>query len=184
MRPGSSANLMSLISAFGDVLRTSSFRRTSVALFNLIWRNVFSLAIPLVTKAGVSTTPPRKSLSFLNALNSTNVSSLVWQSTSLHHLLLISHRLPLLLLWQSQLLRHSSIWGGIVMMMTAKLRLYHLFLIPFLINGLKREELVAMLRRYYERSFALLQNLCPEYRDRVKPGFTSFRPAEIAGRSS
>ena len=41
-----------------------------------------------------------------------------------------------------------------------------------------------MLRRYYERSFALLKALCPEYRDGVKPGFTSFRPAEIAGRAS
>jgi hypothetical protein len=51
-------------------------------------------------------------------------------------------------------------------------------------TGAEREELLAMLRRYHERSFALLKALCPEYRDRVQPGFTSFRPAEIAGRSS
>ncbi|HML18102.1 MAG TPA: Kdo hydroxylase family protein [Bryobacteraceae bacterium] len=51
-------------------------------------------------------------------------------------------------------------------------------------TGAEREELLAMLRRYYERSFALLKALCPDYRDRIQPGFTSFRPAEIAGRAS
>ena len=51
-------------------------------------------------------------------------------------------------------------------------------------TGSEREELLAMLRRYHERSFALLKAFCSEYRDRVQPGFTSFRPAEILGRSS
>jgi hypothetical protein len=51
-------------------------------------------------------------------------------------------------------------------------------------TGAERDELLAMLRRYHEQSFALLKSLCPDYRDRVKPGFTSFRPAEIAGRTS
>ena len=51
-------------------------------------------------------------------------------------------------------------------------------------TGAEREELLAMLRRYHERSLALLKALFPEYKDRVQPGFTSFRPAEIAGRAS
>ena len=51
-------------------------------------------------------------------------------------------------------------------------------------TGGEREELLAMLRRYHQQSFALLEALCPQYRDRVTPGFTSFRPAEIAGRAS
>jgi len=51
-------------------------------------------------------------------------------------------------------------------------------------TGSDREELTAMLRRYYERSSALLQTLFPEYRERLTPGFTSYRPAEIAGRAA
>jgi len=50
--------------------------------------------------------------------------------------------------------------------------------------GADREELLAMLRRYYTQSIALLNALCPEYRGRGTAGFTSFRPAEISGRVS
>jgi hypothetical protein len=49
-------------------------------------------------------------------------------------------------------------------------------------TGSDREKLKLMLRRYYERSFALIRMLCPEYRARLTAGFTSFRPTEIAGR--
>jgi hypothetical protein len=49
-------------------------------------------------------------------------------------------------------------------------------------TGSERSELLAMLRRYYEHSAALVKGLCPQYRDRLTPGFTSFRPAEIEGR--
>jgi 3-deoxy-D-manno-oct-2-ulosonic acid (Kdo) hydroxylase len=47
-----------------------------------------------------------------------------------------------------------------------------------------RNALTAMLRRYFEKSSALLDALCPEYRGKLSPGFTSFRPAEIAGRAT
>ena len=47
-----------------------------------------------------------------------------------------------------------------------------------------RGALQAMLRRYFEQSSALMDALCPEYRGKLSPGFTSFRPAEIAGRAS
>ena len=50
--------------------------------------------------------------------------------------------------------------------------------------GSDGEELKSMLRRYFEQSSALIRALCPEYRERLTPGFTSFRPAEIAGRTS
>jgi hypothetical protein len=51
-------------------------------------------------------------------------------------------------------------------------------------QGSERDELAAMLRRYYDRASDLLQALCPGYGDRLTPGFTSFRPAEIAGRTT
>src|SRR5208282_5243209 len=51
-------------------------------------------------------------------------------------------------------------------------------------QGTERDELLAMLQRYYQRSSDLLQALCPGYRNHLQPGFTSFRPAEIAGRST
>src|ERR1019366_9025386 len=41
-----------------------------------------------------------------------------------------------------------------------------------------------MLRRYYTQSRELITRLCPAYRDHLTNGFTSFRPAEIAGRTS
>ncbi len=49
-------------------------------------------------------------------------------------------------------------------------------------EGAERHELLSMLHRYYTQSFALLKALCPGYADRLEAGFTSFRPAEIAGR--
>ena len=51
-------------------------------------------------------------------------------------------------------------------------------------TGSDGEDLKAMLRRYYEQSSALIRALCPEYRERLAAGFTSFRPAEIAGRAT
>src|SRR5579884_2508179 len=47
-----------------------------------------------------------------------------------------------------------------------------------------RAALTAMLKRYFERTSALLEALCPEYCGKLSPGFTSFRPAEIAGRAT
>jgi hypothetical protein len=41
-----------------------------------------------------------------------------------------------------------------------------------------------MLRRYYEQCGTLLRSLIPEYKGRLTPGFTSFRPVEIAGRQT
>src|SRR6266404_105772 len=49
-------------------------------------------------------------------------------------------------------------------------------------TGAEREEMLRMLRRYHQQSTALVNALCPQYRERITPGFTSFRPAEIAGR--
>lgn len=51
-------------------------------------------------------------------------------------------------------------------------------------TGADRDEMLAMLRRYHAQSTALLRELCPEYRGKLTEGFTSFRPAEIAGRAS
>jgi hypothetical protein len=51
-------------------------------------------------------------------------------------------------------------------------------------EGADRQDLLAMLRRYHMSAIALLNALCPEYRGRLTLGFTSFRPAEIAGRAS
>jgi hypothetical protein len=51
-------------------------------------------------------------------------------------------------------------------------------------NGADRASLQAMLQRYYTQATSLLKALCPEYSSHLTPGFTSFRPAEIAGRST
>ncbi|MGH9558094.1 MAG: Kdo hydroxylase family protein [Bryobacteraceae bacterium] len=51
-------------------------------------------------------------------------------------------------------------------------------------TGAERAELLAMLRRYHEKACTLMNALCPSYRGKLKPGFASFRPAEIAGRAS
>jgi hypothetical protein len=51
-------------------------------------------------------------------------------------------------------------------------------------QGIPRDGLLCMLRRYYNRASDLLKALCPGYGSYLKPGFTSFRPAQIAGRST
>ncbi|MGP0098677.1 MAG: Kdo hydroxylase family protein [Terriglobales bacterium] len=51
-------------------------------------------------------------------------------------------------------------------------------------RGSERDELLAMLRRYYQQASGLVHALCPGYGPNLQPGFTSFRPAEIAGRST
>ena len=51
-------------------------------------------------------------------------------------------------------------------------------------QGPERDELLGMLQRYHSRASDLLKALCPGYGDHLRPGFTSFRPAEIAGRAT
>jgi len=51
-------------------------------------------------------------------------------------------------------------------------------------EGAERDKLLGMLQRYYTSASTLLEALCPGYRDHLRPGFTSFRPAEIAGRAA
>ena len=51
-------------------------------------------------------------------------------------------------------------------------------------RGLERDELLGMLQRYFTRASDLLKALCPGYGNHLTPGFTSFRPAEIAGRTT
>src|SRR6202030_2916577 len=51
-------------------------------------------------------------------------------------------------------------------------------------EGPDHEALLQMLRRYYTQARELVGSLCPSYRDHLTDGFTSFRPAEIAGRAS
>jgi hypothetical protein len=51
-------------------------------------------------------------------------------------------------------------------------------------QGRERDELLGMLQRYHSRASDLLKALCPGYRDHLRPGFTSFRPAEIEGRAT
>jgi hypothetical protein len=51
-------------------------------------------------------------------------------------------------------------------------------------EGSEREALRAMLSRYYECASAFLMGLCPRYAKALKPGFTSFRPVQIAGRGT
>ncbi len=51
-------------------------------------------------------------------------------------------------------------------------------------EGPERDALLRMLRRYYVQARALVTSSCPPYRDYLTDGFTSFRPAEIAGRAS
>src|SRR6266511_2949276 len=114
MRPGSSANPMSLISAFGAALCMSSFRRTSAALFNPTWRLVFLVAIHHDTRAGSSTIPLQGSTSSLNGLNLMNAPFLDLAST-LQHRQLISQLQNLLLLHLTQLLIRYSICEGMMM---------------------------------------------------------------------
>jgi hypothetical protein len=51
-------------------------------------------------------------------------------------------------------------------------------------QGNERHELLSMLQRYYHQASALIKALCPGYSDCLTPGFTSYRPAEIAGRTA
>ena len=51
-------------------------------------------------------------------------------------------------------------------------------------RGPERDELLGMLQRYFTRASDLLNALCPGYGNHLTPGFTSFRPAEIAGRTT
>lgn len=51
-------------------------------------------------------------------------------------------------------------------------------------QGVEREKLLRMLQRYYNHASDLLKALCPGYGNHLTPGFTSFRPAQIAGRST
>ena len=51
-------------------------------------------------------------------------------------------------------------------------------------QGSEHNELLGMLQRYYTQASSLLQALFPIYGNHLKPGFTSFRPAEIAGRAT
>jgi hypothetical protein len=51
-------------------------------------------------------------------------------------------------------------------------------------EGREGDDLLAMLRRYYESASALVAALCPLYREKITPGFTSFRPAQVAGRET
>jgi hypothetical protein len=50
--------------------------------------------------------------------------------------------------------------------------------------GSELDELLGMLRRYYDRASDLVRALFPSYGDHLRPGFTSFRPAEIVGRAT
>lgn len=51
-------------------------------------------------------------------------------------------------------------------------------------RGETRDGLRDMLQRYYDRASGLVRALCPGYGNQLMPGFTSFRPAEIAGRTT
>jgi 3-deoxy-D-manno-oct-2-ulosonic acid (Kdo) hydroxylase len=51
-------------------------------------------------------------------------------------------------------------------------------------HGTDRDELSGLLRRYYNQASELLKALCPGYANSLKAGFTSFRPAQIAGRTT
>jgi hypothetical protein len=51
-------------------------------------------------------------------------------------------------------------------------------------KGAEHEALLGMLQRYSARVHDLLNALLPRYAQQMQPGFTSFRPAEIAGRST
>jgi 3-deoxy-D-manno-oct-2-ulosonic acid (Kdo) hydroxylase len=51
-------------------------------------------------------------------------------------------------------------------------------------QGVERNKLLRMLQRYYNHTSDLLKALCPGYGNHLTPGFTSFRPAQVAGRST
>jgi len=88
MRPGSSANQMSLIFMFGNAWHMSSSKRTSATLFNPTWNNACLLVIPVITRAGHSIIPPQRSILSLNLLNLMSMFSLALPSTHQHHQLI------------------------------------------------------------------------------------------------
>ncbi len=51
-------------------------------------------------------------------------------------------------------------------------------------QGSEHAELLGLLRRYHAEASSLLRSLLPQYADSLTSGFTSFRPAEIAGRAT
>ncbi|MBV9266195.1 MAG: Kdo hydroxylase family protein [Acidobacteriaceae bacterium] len=51
-------------------------------------------------------------------------------------------------------------------------------------QGSHRDLLLSMLQRYHNRASELVKALCPGYGDHLQSGFTSFRPAEVAGRGT
>ena len=48
----------------------------------------------------------------------------------------------------------------------------------------RAEVMSALLRRFSGQSIGFMRALCPDYAAHMVPGLTSFRPAEIAGRTS
>ena len=50
--------------------------------------------------------------------------------------------------------------------------------------GKEREELINMLRRFKQSSYALIQKIFPSYTTTLQVGRTSFRPIEVAGRTA
>src|SRR5579871_6026839 len=52
------------------------------------------------------------------------------------------------------------------------------------LQGERAEALRDLLARFSDEALALVGRLLPEYRERVRRGRTSFRPIEVAGRTS
>jgi len=51
-------------------------------------------------------------------------------------------------------------------------------------QGADYEELKALIARFSADATRIIRTLCPEYREQLQTGRTSFRPAEIAGRTT
>jgi 3-deoxy-D-manno-oct-2-ulosonic acid (Kdo) hydroxylase len=51
-------------------------------------------------------------------------------------------------------------------------------------TGRDHDDLLAMLKRYHEKSMALAGAILPGYRNKLTAGFTSFRPAQVSGRET
>jgi len=69
LKPSISTNQMFLTSEFGDAQSMFTFRKISTTPSNHMLRNVSSLDIPLVIKAGCSTIPLLAKLASVNKLN-------------------------------------------------------------------------------------------------------------------
>jgi hypothetical protein len=52
------------------------------------------------------------------------------------------------------------------------------------LQGSEQDELLSLLQRYCSHASDLVKALCPAYENHLTLGFTSFRPAEIAGRAT